>query len=371
MFHTFVVLYTNSSVLERFVGTDAVGTIYTLSAALTILIFLFISHVLRRVGNFKLTVGLLLLNLLAVSGLAFADSLRTVVPLFLIHLTVIPLIVFNLDVYLEETIGNNEGVTGSRRGLLLTLTSFVGALAPLTGSLMIDSQTGSFATAYLVSAATLIPIIILLLFFFPTFTNPPYHEIRVFAALRSFWARQSIRAVFLAHFILQMFFTVMVVYTPLYLVERIGLTWAEFGIVMFFAQMAYVIFEYPIGVIADRFIGEKEMMGLGFLILAISVAWMSFVTLPNVVIWSIIMFVTRVGASFVEVTTESNFFKQTKSSDAQIISFFRITRPLAMIVGALGASLVLLYLPFNYIYIVTALLMVPALFFTLNINDSK
>jgi predicted MFS family arabinose efflux permease len=140
---------------------------------------------------------------------------------------------------------------------------------------------------------------------------------------------------------------------------------------MFFAQMAYVLCEYPIGVIADRYIGEKEMMGLGFLIIAISVAWMSFVTIHSVVIWSMIMFVTRVGASFVEVTTESNFFKQTRSSDAQIISFFRITRPLAYVAGALGASLALLYVPFNFLYILTAALMVPALFFTLNITDSK
>lgn len=371
MFHTFIVAYSNSSFLERYIGNDSVGTIYTLSAALTLIIFLFISQVLRRVGNFRLTVGLLILNAGAVTGLAFADSLRTVIPLFLIHLTVVPLLVFNLDVYLEDVIGNNEGVTGTHRGLLLTLTSFVGALAPLLGALLINDQTGSFALAYLISAFTLLPILILLIFFFPTFSNPPYQEIRVFDALRAFWAKASIRAVFLAHFVLQIFFLIMVVYTPIYLVKQIGLTWTEFGIVMFFAQMAYVLCEYPIGLIADKFIGEKEMMGLGFLVLAISVAWMSFVTIPSVLIWSIIMFTTRVGASLVEVTTESNFFKQTRSSDAQIISFFRISRPLAYIVGALGASLALLYLPFNFLYLVTALLMVPALFFTLNIVDSK
>ena len=140
---------------------------------------------------------------------------------------------------------------------------------------------------------------------------------------------------------------------------------------MFFAQMAYVIFEYPIGIIADKYIGEKEMMGFGFLIIAISMSWMSFVTIPSVLTWSIIMFTTRVGASFVEVTTESYFFKQTKSSDAQIISFFRITRPLAYVLGALLASLSLLYLPFNLLFVVVASLMIPAMFFTINIEDTK
>ena len=163
----------------------------------------------------------------------------------------------------------------------------------------------------------------------------------------------------------------MVVYTPLYLTRNIGLSWAEFGVVMFFAQLAYVFLEYPIGLIADKYIGEKEMMALGFLIITISTSWMAFVTVSSLVVWSVIMFITRVGASLVEVTTESYFFKQTKSTDAQVISFFRITRPLAYVIGALFASLTLLYLPFNLLFVVFALLMIPAMFFTSSIVDSK
>ena len=83
------------------------------------------------------------------------------------------------------------------------------------------------------------------------------------------------------------------------------------------------------------------------------------------------MFVTRIGASLVEVTTESYFFKQTKSNDAQIISFFRITRPLAYVTGAILGSLALLYVPFNLLFIVFTILFVPAMFGTINIIDTK
>jgi len=201
--------------------------------------------------------------------------------------------------------------------------------------------------------------------------DPVYEEINVLTAIRAFWVNVNIRSVFIAHFLLQMFFMMMVVYTPLYLTGTIGLTWTEFGTVMFFAQMAYVLLEYPIGVIADRYIGEKEMMAAGFLIIVIATAWMSFVTVASVLVWSVIMFTTRVGAALVEVTTESYFFKQTKSSDAQIISFFRVTRPLSYVLGAVVASLSLLYVPFNMLFIVFAFLMIPAMFCTLYIQDSK
>jgi hypothetical protein len=82
------------------------------------------------------------------------------------------------------------------------------------------------------------------------------------------------------------------------------------------------------------------------------------------------MFVIRVGASFVEVTTEVHFFKRTASSDAQIISFFRVSRPLAYIVGTVICILSLLYLPFNLLFIVIASLMIPAMFITFDIVDS-
>jgi len=371
VFHTFLVAYINSSYLEQFLPDTSVGTIYTVGSALSVLIFLFISRVLRKVGNYKLTMGLLVLNGLAVLGMAEAETLRVAVPLFLVHLIAIPLIIFNIDVFMEQQLDNNETATGSRRGLLLTLASFVGAVSPLISSMLVNEITGSFELAYLVSAAALLPVIAILLFYFRDFSDPQYDEIDLFRAIRSFWENTNIRYVFLAHFALQIFFVLMVVYTPLYLTRDVGLTWTQFGLVMFFAQMAYVIFEYPIGIIADKYIGEKEMMGFGFLIIAVSTSWIAFMTLPSVLVWSVIMFVTRVGAALVEVTTESYFFKQTKSSDAQVISFFRITRPLSYVIGALLASLALLYLPFNLLFVATAALMIPAMFFTLAIKDTR
>lgn len=371
IFHAFVVAYINSSFLEEFISATGVGTIYIVGSAVSVLVFLFISRVLQRVGNFKLTLLLVILNLCAVTGMAFAETLRVAVPLFLVHLITVPLIIFNLDVFMEEKLDNNETATGSSRGLLLTLSSFIGALSPLLSSLIVDASNGAFTYAYLLSAATLIPVIIILIFFFEHFSDPEYNEIDLFSAIKTFWDNINIRNVFYAHFTLQVFFMFMVIYTPLYLTDYIGLSWSEFGIVMFCAQMAYVLLEYPIGLIADNRIGEKEMMGFGFLILAIATSWMSFVTVASVVVWAAIMFTTRVGASFVEVTTESYFFKQTKSNDAQIISFFRVTRPLAYVLGAMLASLALLYVPFNLLFIVLAALMIPPMFATLSITDTK
>lgn len=371
IFHTFVVAYINSSFLQQFIEESSIGAIYTIGSTLTVLIFLFVSRVLHKVGNYKLTLLLLILDFMAVFGMAFAESLRVAIPLFIVHATAVPLLIFNLDVYMEALIGKNESSTGSRRGLLLTLSSLIGAVTPFISSLLVDAAGGSFTVVYVVSALTLIPIIAIVMVFFNQFSDPPYSEIKVFSAIRSFWVKKNVRLVFLAHFTLQMFFMFSVVYIPLYLTGHIGFSWAEFGIMMFFAQMAYVIFEYPVGIIADKYVGEKEMMALGFLIIAVSVASLAYIDVKVLWFWTVVMFITRVGASFAEVTTESYFFKKTTSSDAQIISFFRVTRPLAYILGALIGSFSLLYLPFNLLFIVFAFLMIPAMFLIANLEDTK
>src|SRR5680860_502355 len=101
VFHSFLVLYINSSYIGQFIDNESIGSIYLIGATFTILIFLFISYGLRRVGNYKITILLLILNFFAVFGMSFADSLKTAIPLFIVHLTVLPLILFNLDVFFE------------------------------------------------------------------------------------------------------------------------------------------------------------------------------------------------------------------------------------------------------------------------------
>lgn len=369
--HTFIVAYINSSFLGQFIDDASIGTIYTIGSALTILIYLFVSRVLRRLGNYQMIMGLLFFDFVATLGMAMSETLRVAIPLFLMHITILPFIVFNLDVFMEEKIGDHEGQTGKTRGLLLALMSLIGAFAPLLAGFLVDEATGSFKMAYIVSAVTLIPVMVILFRYFKHFQDPRYTEVRVLSALRTFWTERDIRFALLSHFTLQVFFFWMVVYAPLYLATQMHFSWQEIGLIIFVAQFAYVIFEYPVGVIGDGFIGEKEMMAFGFVILAVASSWMAFLDAGSVVPWMVAMFIARIGASFTEVTTESYFFKHTKGSDANVISFFRITRPVAFIVGSLVGSLALLYVAFNILFVILGLLMIPGLFYTMALTDTK
>lgn len=343
---------------------------YTIGAALTILIFLFVSRILRQVGNYYTVLGLLLLDFCVLIGMAFADSLRTAVPLFIVHITVVTLIFFNFDIFLEEAIGKKEDSTGSRRGLLLALSSFVGACTPLFSGYLVG-ESAAFERAYYTGALMLIPLFAVVMFGFRRIGNPKNHEVKIIEAIRSFWIEKNIRFVFLSNLLLWFFFCFMVVYTPLYLATEMQFSWSTIGIILFGGQLAYVFFEYPIGRLADKYIGEKEMMIFGFLIISASSALLAYLTNDSVWLWIIAMFITRMGASLIEVTTESYFFKHTKGSDGQIISFFRMANPLAYIAGPLVVSLALLYVPFNLTFVVLGLCMLSGAVFALQLTDTK
>jgi MFS family permease len=370
-FHGLLVAYSNSTYMEQFATPAVIGALYTIGSSLAVFSFLFISRILRKIGNVRLTIYLAIAELTVLLVLGLTNTPATAIVAFVAFMTLNPLIYLSIDIFSESLIGGDEKSTGSKRGLTLTLMSLAAMAGPLTLGLIVGDNDNNLFKTYLVSAGIFSIFILIVLAKFKSFSDPQYHEIRVLRAIQSFWDQKDIRHVFLAHFTLQMFFAWMVIYFPLYLATEIGFTWDVIGSIIAVGLFAYVLTEYPVGIIADKWLGEKEMMACGFLILAISASWISFMADAPVIAWMILMFISRIGASLVEATTESYFFKHTKGTDANIMSFFRLTRPLAMVVGSLFGAIALLYLPFELIFIVLGFMMVPGIFFTIALKDTK
>tara|TARA_Y100000031_G_scaffold104660_1_gene115116 strand:- start:54 stop:545 length:492 start_codon:yes stop_codon:yes gene_type:complete len=163
----------------------------------------------------------------------------------------------------------------------------------------------------------------------------------------------------------------MVIYMPIYLNQHIGFSWPEIGIIFTIMLLPFVLFEYPLGRLADTKIGEKEILIIGFIILIFSTAFIPFMNTTSLIPWAILLFITRVGASFAEITTESYFFKHVDGTDTSTISLFRITRPVSYIVGPLIATIGLFFLNIQYIFLILAVVLLFGLYFSFKIKDTK
>lgn len=369
--HWAVVVYVNSSFLEQFTTPKNISLLYVAGTFLTILAFFKASPLLSRFGNVRLLTILTVSECAVLIGMAYASTAFAAMALFVLHQAIAPLLLFCIDVFMEELIGDNEHKTGGHRGLLLSLMSLVDALAALGMGQLLGAGSPHFPLAYWAAALTLIPFLLIILTKFRGFKDPVYPRAHIREGIKIFWGRKDMRNVFSAHFLLQLFFSWMVIYTPVYLAKEIGFNWEEIGLILFVGLLAYVIFEYGIGYIADTYIGEKEMMAFGFALIAVTTSWFSFLNHDTIVVWMTAMFVARIGASLIEVTTESYFFKHMKGKDTDLISLFRITRPMGYLVGAILGSVVVSLLPFNLIFVVLGFLMIPGLFFAMALNDTK
>ncbi len=308
-FQALLVGYSAPTYIEQFVKPSTVGILYALGAAGSIFVFLTIPYLLRIWGNVAITILLMSASILTLGVLSSGLGAYTTIAAMLVFLVLNPLIYLNIDIFSETLIGKNEAGTGHKRGLALSLMSAAALIAPLSISLL-AGKSGDLVQVFWLAMGVGVLFIALIIGIFRQFYDPIYKIIHIGSLLKTAWTNYDLRVVLSTHFLLQIFFTWTVVFIPLYLVSEIGLSWSVVGSIIAAGLVAYVVFEFPIGIVADNYLGEKEMMAVGFLILALATAGITAIGAASAVTWMGLMFFSRFGASMVEVTTESYFFKK-------------------------------------------------------------
>ncbi len=369
-FQVLVTAYSSSTYMEQFVEKWQVGLLYSVGAGIAIILSLILPRFLRRVGNVVSCLLLIFSINVALIFMGLALNTTLTVMAFIAYLALTPQIYLNIDIFLETLIGDNEETTGSKRGLILTLMSLAAFASPLAMGHIIGEEN-DLSAVYYVGASVGLLFISLIVARFRHFQDPDYKTVLVRDMFRETAKDTDIKTIMYGQFLLQVFYTWAIVYIPNYLNTVVGFDWLTISQIIAFALFAFVLFEYPIGLIADRYLGEKEMLATGFVILACTVACMSFMADFSITSWMILMFISRIGASLVEVTTESYFFKKVDGDEPSIIGLFRLMRPLANLGGALIGSIAIFFLPYNFIYLVLALIMASGVFFTTFLTDTK
>lgn len=360
--------YINSTYLSRFTTEHYVGILYAVSAILSICAFVAIPALLRKFGNYKTMSCLLIADFFALLGLAWSANLILVSICFILSFVAISLIGFNIDVFLENF--SKDAVTGKIRGTFLSTSNIAWIIAPLIGSFILTD--GDYWKIFLATALLLLPILFLLRNNLKTFKDSEYRIIPVLKTAGEIVRDKNVRAVFFVSFLLQFFYSWMIIYTPIYLYTYIGWSWGEIGVMFSIMLLPFVLTEAPLGKLADTRWGEKEVMSVGFIVMALATVMIAFIETKSFFLWTGLLFVTRVGASMVEIMSETYFFKKIDSSKANIIGLFRTMRPSAYLVSPIVAMLLFSFnLPIKYIFIALAVIMFLGLHWSLELEDTR
>lgn len=365
--HAAVVAYIDSSFLDISVGEKYVGVIYAIGAILSILALDKIASFLGKFGNFKTAIFLFVMEIASLIGLAFIKSGVALAAVYALHYALLSLLAFNLDIFLEHF--SKDARTGNIRGTYFTFVNIAWVISPfIVGSILTDSD---FWKIYLLAAIVLIPVIIIISSNLKNIKEAAYKHPRLWQTLDKVRQKKDIRNIFAANFILQFFFAWMVIYMPIYLNRYIGLDWSKIGIIFTIMLLPYILFDFPLGKLADEKLGEKEILIAGFAVMAISTMAISFIASANVVIWAIILFITRIGASFIDMMSETYFFKKVDETDTDIIGFFRNARPISYIIAPLAATIFLSLFEYKYLFLFLGIISLVGIKYSLRLHDTK
>ena len=370
-FHAALPAYVNSSFLGSLVSENSIGLVYIIAYILTAFGFLVMPFILARFGNYRTTLFFTAANLIALLGLVFLKTAPWGLVFFVVNLVTVSLIYFLTDIFLEG-FSRNEN-TGTVRGIYLTSMNLAWAVSPFISGLILSFSHDNYLQVYFASSLLLLPIFLILFLNLRSFQDSKYVTLPVLQTVKEIWKNKNIFRILSANFLLYFFYSWMTIYAPIYLHDNIGFSWGEIGIIFSIMLLPFVIFQSPLGFLADRKWGEKEILSVGFIIMAIATGGMSFVAGQNIWLWSAVLFLTRVGACMVEVMSDTYFFKKADSLDANIISFYRLSGTMAYILAPLVATLIFSFttLDFKYLFLILGVFMLFGLKTSLPLRDTK
>lgn len=366
-------LYINSTFLNQFIPTEeAVGLVFAVSALLTIVATLLLPRALKKFGNYRTTLTAILMEIVVLLCLAIFNNAEVIIPLFVLNQTLLNILYLNLDTFLEFFSSNKT--TGSTRGIFLTLINIAVVVAPfLTGMVLSDDpQNHHLGRIYLLAASCMV-----VTYFIvernlrnhadPVYANPSFRE-----TLHVVAESHDLHSIIFTHFLLNFFYTWMVIYTPIYLHEHMGIALGDIlTIIIPIALIPFVVFQVFLGKLADTKFGEKEILALGFFIMAVSTGILALITSSNIFIWAAALFMTRVGASAVEIMAESYFYKKINAGDMHIITFMRTIRSSAYLVGPVLGSLVLAFVDYRFLFVILGAIVALGIPYSLSIKDTR
>ncbi len=351
-----VLIYVMSTYFKQASGNENVGGFYFIAYIILLFILLNLYKLTRALGKtsiFLLILGLKIITLIFLSNLS--PSIYGIIALML-YVLFSGLEWVSLDTLLESFSCDEE--SGRIRGKHLTILNTGFLLGPFISTQILGKFDFYGVFSFLL-------IFNILVFFYALLTlrdanEKPSVDISVVKLLKKVFKRKNVMAIYYISFVLEFFYALMIIYMPIYLLD-LGLDWDRIGVIFTIMLMPFVFLQYPMGFLADKKMGERRLLIFALFIMATSTVIVYLTDSTSVLIWSLVMLGTRIGAAMVEILRDSYFYKRIDGNDVDLIGFFRTAMPVGYILAASCSFLLLLFLSLSSMFILSAVVVFSAL----------
>lgn len=359
-------IYTLSTYLSDIAGTDNVGAFYLIAFTGVLISLFYLQPLIRRIGRARMLYFSLGLAILLSALLTHIPASWFAVVIVMFFIIANNIIWVSLDILLEGF--SSDGMAGRIRGLHLTVLNAGVLVAPFLASKVLNNF--HFEGIFFVMSVGYMIIFLISLISFRNDNMIFQESLKPWQTWRKMMREKNLFYIYCISFAMDFFYALMIVFTPLYLLN-LGFSWDQIGIIFTVMLIPFVLLEYPLGMIADRRLGEKELLIVSIMIVIFSTSLLPFIDSQNVWVWAGALFLTRVGIAGIEVLRDAYFYKQIDGNDSDVIAFFRTSRPVANIVGAGIAALALLFWPMKSVFFIIVVVMILALVATIFLEDTE
>ncbi len=358
--------YVLSSYLSGFVKESSIGAFYALGAVLTFVALALAPRMFRASGTLPVAVVAAFLILLSLFEFAFPVSVWSVLAAYLSYSVSVGLLFLAIDLFYESRSANRE--TGAVRGAVFALSNLAFFAVPLALSFLLTD--GNYSVAF-VAGMGVMALSTGVLLSLRGYRDRRHVRTSLRKAVGHVFRKKELAMTFLVGFLLKFSSALIMIYVPIYLHNYLGFVWTDIGRILAFMLVPSMLLNVPLGKLSDSLFGEKEFITIGFTILGLATASLTFLD-GRPIVWAAVLFVLRSGAGMIEVMVDTHFFKRISAADADVMSLFRNSNQVAYLAVAAISSGLLFLFPMRSLFLVLGMLIlvigVPA---ALSIRDTR
>jgi len=361
-----LLIYVASDYFREAIGLDNVSIFYFIAYVFALIGLLNMHKFINRFGKDTVFFLFFFLQICFVSLLIFVHPSIMGIVLLMLYLITTNLTFVALDIIVESY--SEDRKSGRIRGLHLTIMNAGFLIGPFLSTKLLS--TFGFDGLFFASMMINMGIFLFGLLWLRGGNHRFQQKLTVRDLVKKIFINKDIMKIYTISLVLEFFYALMIVYTPLYLLDH-GLSWGQIGIIFTIMLIPFVIFQYPIGRLADKRFGEKEMLVAGLIIMAFSTGSIFFITSKAVWVWALVLFATRIGAAAIEILRDSYFYKKIDGRDVDVISFFRTAVSVGYILATAVSALLLVVFPVKYVFLLVFVVIIAGLYPAFKLIDNK
>lgn len=353
--------YLNATFLATIFEEKEVGFLFAIGSLVTLGLLEIFPQIVAKIGG-RRSVSLLASG--SILGLLLMIIGQTPVIIgvgFALFIGSSTVLVSNLDLLITHY-GNVHAV-GKTRGTYLTIVNIAWMLTPVLASRI--AVTYGFTSLFGIVIMLFIFVGLGVWFGLRNYQESKHTHTSLLNLLKTIGKHRAIQNITMINLVLQFFYALMIMYTPFYLKNSGGFDTATIGVILTIMLVPFVLLDKIAGRWADNWKhGEKKLLIIGFSIMSLATIAFGTTAGGSFLLYALILFCTRVGASLAEVASESYFFKQVTAEEVDAISLFRMMNPIAFLIGPIIGTIILKSTNYHTLFILLGFSLLTGIWYT-------